>query len=192
MGVFKATEIYGTVSFLGAVLSREESVASTKLSQVHLKFDGLVGEQHGGNTRPSCARVSMLYPKGTPIRNFRQISILSDEELASIAADIGINELDPSWFGANIVLNGIKDLTHIPPSSRLVFESGASIAVDVTNPPCIYTANHIADEIGVAANKILPALKHKRGVVGSVEAEGIIKMDEKARLFIPNARSYIL
>lgn len=190
MAAFKATDIYGTVSFLGAVLFGEASIASTQLSQVQLKFDGLIGDKHGGASRASCARVSMLYPKATPIRNFRQISILSDEELAMIASEIGIKKLDPTWLGANIVLDGINDFTHIPPSSRLIFENGASIAVDVTNPPCIHTAKNIADETNIAASQILPALKERRGVVGSVEAEGLIKIGEKARLFVPNARAY--
>ena len=82
-------------------------------------YAGVEGEEHAGLTRPACSRVIAQYPRDTEIRNVRQFSVLSAEELAQIAADMGIERLDPAWLGASIVLEGIADLTHLPPSSRL-------------------------------------------------------------------------
>ena len=37
------------------------------------------------------------------MRNERQISILSDEELAEVAATLGIARLEPEWIGGNLL-----------------------------------------------------------------------------------------
>ena len=37
---------------------------------------GLVGEAHGGLTRPACTRVARQYPRGAEIRNVRQLTAL--------------------------------------------------------------------------------------------------------------------
>lgn len=62
-------------------------------------FAGVEGEVHAGLKRPSCSRVTGQYPRGTEIRNVRQFSVLSAEELAMIARDMGLAQLDPSLLG---------------------------------------------------------------------------------------------
>jgi hypothetical protein len=48
----------------------------------------------------------------------------------------GIARLDPSWFGASVVLRGIPDFSHIPPSSRLKNDAGTTLTIDMQNRPC--------------------------------------------------------
>ena len=109
-----------------------------------LRFEGIKGDCHSGLTRKADVRTLRQYPRDTPIRNVRQLTLLSVEELADIAAIMGIPEVKPEWVGANVVTSGIPDLTLLPPSSRLQFPSGATIVVDMENEPCRYPAEIIA------------------------------------------------
>ena len=109
----------GTITWLRRVSAPEVNIRSQAVKTTETTFGGILGESHSGATRSSCVRVTMLHPKGTEIRNTRQLSILSAEENAEIAGRIRLKELAPSWLGASIVIAGIPDLTHIPPGSRL-------------------------------------------------------------------------
>ena len=97
---------------------RDESLSSAPVDCVAVGYDGFAGEAHSGLTRPSCSRVKHQYRRGTEIRNTRQITILSREELGLIAQAMGISSVEPEWIGANIVVSGIADLTLLPPSTR--------------------------------------------------------------------------
>ena len=75
----------------------------------------------------SCAVYSVmdLYPKGTTIRNTRQLSILSAEEICQMASNLHLpsSTLDPHSMGASMVLEGLPDLSHLPPNSRLQLQN---------------------------------------------------------------------
>ncbi|HCB52621.1 MAG TPA: sulfurase, partial [Rhodobacter sp.] len=45
--------------------------------------------------------------------------------------------------GATMVISGIPDFSHIPPSARLQNERGATIVVDMENRPCMLPAKPI-------------------------------------------------
>ncbi|MCV6594833.1 MAG: sulfurase, partial [Silicimonas sp.] len=114
------TDHSARITWLGSVPHRNAAaIVTDPLEEMTLSFAGLEGEFHAGLTRPSCSRVTSQYPKGTEIRNTRQISILSAEELARIADTLDLDEIDPAWLGATIVLDGIPDFSHVPPSARL-------------------------------------------------------------------------
>lgn len=66
----------GTITWLGRVTDQKDSIRATAADMVQADFDGIIGESHSGATRASCVRVTMLHPKGTEIRNTRQLSIL--------------------------------------------------------------------------------------------------------------------
>jgi len=133
----KATEFCGEITWLGRVVDRQSALTSEPLDQAVLDWGGLVGESHGGLTRPSCSRVTAQYPRNTEIRNTRQVSIVSREELAQIAAAMMLDgDLEPAWIGASVVVSGLPNLTHLPPGSRLQAPSGATVVVDMENRPC--------------------------------------------------------
>ena len=104
MSCLVKSEHIGVITWLGSVVAPQDNIRSEALNTAEATFDGIVGESHSGATRPSCVRVTMLHPKNTEIRNTRQLSILSAEEIAEIAAGIGLGQLDPSWLGASIVI----------------------------------------------------------------------------------------
>lgn len=185
------TDIYGTVTELLVNTDRKASLESTAISKATATYEGFEGEAHSGLTRPSCVRVRRQYPdKGTEIRNARQITILSVEDMAEISKRLAIPALKAEWLGANMVLEGIPELTMMPPSSRLVFEGGASLVVDIENGPCKYPAEIIDSHYpghGLAFPKEALGL---RGVLAWVEKTGEIALGEKARLHIPPQRLY--
>ncbi len=114
----------------------KEDLSSARVPSVTASYAGFEGESHSGLVRSSCVRVRHQYPQGTEIRNTRQISIVSAEELALIADSMGVSELQPEWLGANLLVSGIPDFSQIPPSTRMIFAGGAALVVDLENSPC--------------------------------------------------------
>jgi hypothetical protein len=74
-------------------------------------------------------RVLDLYPRNTIIRNVRQLSILSEEEIDAIASELGAASVHPQSLGASMVVRGIPDFSHLPPNSRLMTDSGATVTI---------------------------------------------------------------
>lgn len=176
----------GTVTSLLIGQSRE-TIESSSVARVRATFEGLEGDIHGGLTRRSDVRVPH-YPRGTVIRNTRQVSILSQEELAEVAAAMKLLQILPSWVGANLELRGIPDLTLLPPSTRIFFPDDAVIVVDAENMPCTGPGNAIQEhypDIPKLVQRFPKAAMHKRGLVGWVEREGCINDGDTVRLLLP-------
>jgi hypothetical protein len=190
MPALKPTGLAGTILWLGHVPNRASTLRSVALDAAELTFAGLVGEDHGGLTRPSCSRVVAQYPRGTEIRNTRQITVVSEEDLSAIASDIGVERFDPAWLGANVVVSGLPDFSHIPPSSRLQAPSGATVTVDMQNRPCTLPVAEIeADAPGHGA-AFRAAAKRRRGVTAWVEREGTFRIGDSLALHIPDQRPW--
>lgn len=190
MSLLLPTTIEAEVVWLGRVIDRKQTLASTPVECLSLGFDGIVGEHHGGLTRRSCTRVKRQYPVGTEIRNTRQVSLVSEEELATVAEAMGIAGIKPEWLGANIALKSIAQLTYVPPASRLIFESGCSLVVDTENTPCRHPAA-LLEELFPGAGLSFP--KHargRRGIVGWVERPGRVEIGDRLRLHVPQWPGY--
>jgi hypothetical protein len=190
MPILSPTRIEGRAIWLGVVRDRKAGLESAPVEALELDWAGPVGEAHAGLTRASCVRVRAQYPKGVEIRNARQLSMVSREELAAVALGLGVPEIPPGWTGANIAFEGIPDFTLIPPGSRLIFEGGASIAVDMENGPCRYVGEVIERAHpgrGLAFPKVAQG---RRGVCGWVERPGVVRLGEGARLHVPPQRIY--
>ena len=190
MSILKPTEIEGVVTWLGATADSEANIASVQIGAVNVGWEGFEGDCHSGLTRPSCVRVRAQYPKGTEIRNTRQISILSEEELTEVAGRLDIPLIRPEWVGANLVLRGIPDFTLVPPNARLLFEGGVALTIDMENAPCKYPAEKI-EEAHPGHGKAFPQkARNKRGVTAWVEKPGRIETGETCRLHVPPQRLY--
>lgn len=155
-----------------------------------LTFAGFEGEVHAGLTRPSCSRVLKQHPKGTTIRNVRQLCVVSAEEMAEVARDMGLERMDYAWVGASLVLEGIPDLTHLPPSSRLQGPDGVTLVVDMENLPCQEPAVTIEKALPGQGKGFKRAAEGKRGVTAWVEREGTLRLGDELRLHIPAQRGW--
>lgn len=187
------TEYIATVEWLGVVDDREARLASSPRQSVDLGWGGVEGEEHAGLTRPSCSRVLTQYPeRGTEIRNVRQLSVVSAEELEDIAAALGVDSLSPALVGASVALRGIPDFTHVPPSSRLMAEdSSLGLCIDMENLPCILPAKGIAELYDLDTGKAFKAsAKDRRGVTAWVERPGTLSIGDKLRLHVPGQRAW--
>lgn len=191
MAILTPTGITGRVVFLGVVRDRAASLRSDPVQTLELRFDGIEGNSHAGLTRPSCSRVKAQHPRrGTPIRNTRQVSLVSAEELAATAAALGLDALPPEWVGANLVLEGVPDLTRIPPAARLVFAGGAVLTVDVENAPCQFPAREIEAERPGQGKGYVAAARGRRGLTAWVEREGALSLGEAVRVDVPPQRPW--
>jgi hypothetical protein len=180
----------GTVDVLLASPDRDGGLEKQWVPEAHFLFSGMEGDCHAGMTRKSDSRMLKQYKRNTEVRNSRQVSILSLEELAEVAERMGIPAVKPEWVGANMVIRGIPDLTLLPPSTRLQFPSGAMIVVDAENHPCRYPADIIAKHHPEARKGFVSAAMHKRGVVGWVEAEGVVRKGDAITIWLPPQRLY--
>ena len=187
MPALKPTDFHGRIAWLGRVADRKETLASGAVESAELDWGGMTGEAHGGVTRPSCSRVVDLYPRGTEIRNTRQLSIVSREELDRIGAAMALEgRLDPAWLGASLMLSGLPDLSRVPPGSRLQAPSGATLVVDVENRPCHLPAPVIGQAHPGAGKDFKRKAKGLRGVTAWVERPGMIAAGDLLRLFVPD------
>lgn len=168
----------------------DEDLSSSRILSVKASYAGFQGESHSGLVRRSCVRVRHQYPEGTEIRNTRQISIVSTEELADIADRMGIAELKPEWLGANLLVSGIPNFSQIPPSTRMIFGGGASLVVDLENSPCKYPGEVIDKSHPGFGNRFARAAVGRRGVTAWVEREGQINCGDSILLYIPPQRIY--
>jgi MOSC domain-containing protein YiiM len=159
---------------------------------VRATWAGLEGDRHAGLTRPSDGRTPH-YPRGTEIRNDRQISLVSPEELDQIAREMLLPEIRPEWLGANLLVSGVPRLTQLPPSTRLFFSPGAVLVVEHENNPCTGPGRVLADQFARAGLETLfpQAALHRRGLVACVERPGVIAQGDEIRVEIPKQIMYV-
>lgn len=185
MGPLKPTDFYGTITWLGVVDDTTARIRARSIDSVQAGFAGFEGEAHGGLTRPACVRTAQQYAQGTEIRNVRQLSVLSAEDLALIADQIGLETLDPALLGASMVVEGIPDFTLVPPNARLQGPSGATITVDMENLPCKFPAREIEKDAPGHGKAFKAAAMGRRGVTAWVEREGRFAVGDRLRLHVP-------
>ena len=180
----------GKVEQLLARLSRNDGFDKQQRQTLSLKLSGPEGDCHTGLTRLSDSRTLLTYKRNTVIRNVRQLTILSVEELADMATRLGIPAVEPEWLGANMLLSGIPDLSLLPPSTRLQFPSGATIVVDMENYPCSQIAKVVDEHHPGSRFKVVEAAMHKRGVTAWVEREGDVSAGDNIKIITPPNRLY--
>lgn len=186
MPALKPTSFSATVTWLGRVPAKSDDIRADPVAEVFAGFAGVEGQRHGGTTRPACTRTSAQYAPGTPIRNVRQFTILSVEDLAAIAAKMGMAEIDPVWLGASMVVEGIPDFTHVPPSSRLQNQTGTALTIDMENRPCVYPGKEIEKDEPGHGKAFKSAAVGLRGVTAWVEREGMLRVGDRLSLHVPD------
>ena len=157
-----------------------DDLSKDEADQIEVNFYGIVGDHHAGISREAYG--GDREPKGTMLRNDRQWSGVSIEELTQMSGILDLAEpLTASTLGANLCFEGIADFSMLPRGSRLKFSSGAVLTVEEYNPPCLYMSAEIAKKHKTNTGETLkkaqwqkPAMG-RRGVVGVVDVPGIIR-----------------
>lgn len=174
------------------LVNQPGTIASAAVDALEMTLEGVVGDRHFGSVKPSDSRTPW-YTRGTPIRNYRQVSIVSQEELAETAAKMGIPHIQPEWLGANIILSGIPRLTLLPPSTRLFLGEECVLAVDGENLPCKFPSAIIQENYPdvPGLDTAFPSQGlHLRGVVAWVEREGFVRAGDACRVLVPHQEPY--
>lgn len=177
MNVIKATVV-------SVHTGKSDLSAKNQATAIVVELDGVVGDHHRSYTRKTWAGDKQA--KGTIRRNERQWSAVSVEELAEIQAAMDLVEpLTGAALGANICLDGVKELSRLPKGTILRFPSGAELMVAEYNPPCLGMGTRLASAYRTKSGKPLEntsfskAAKLTRGLVGVVEVAGIIKIGDE-------------
>jgi hypothetical protein len=169
---------------------RKKGLETAEQAELALSFAGIAGDCHGGLTRLSDSRTLAVYRRNVPIRNVRQVTLVAVEELAAVAAALGVPVIEPEWLGANVLTTGIPDLSLLPPSTRLQFPSGATLVVDMENRPCRLIAETVGRRHPETEGRLVAAAHEKRGLTAWVEREGRIMAGDAITLFLPPQRIY--
>ena len=168
-------------------VAKGEDIGAQVVERLEVSHEGIANDRHAGFTRPADVRVPW-FPRGQPIHNERHLSIVSLEELAVIAANLGIERVEPEWLGANLAVSGIPEFSHIPRGTRLFFPSGAVLAVTDQNAPCRIAGReverHVPEQDGLAL-RFSPAAKRLRGVVAYVDRPGVLTAGDKIEVRVP-------
>jgi hypothetical protein len=164
------------------------------IEELHLGFDGIPGDFHGGTTRCSGGR-EPWYPRGTEMRNERQLSLVAADELAVVAQRMDLEEIKPEWIGANLLVEGVPHLSMLPAGSLMFFSGGVTIKIDGQNKPCRVAGQSIAEHVGAADHDATALLfpkmaKRLRGLVAWVEKPGTIRVGEEISVRVPEQWIY--
>jgi hypothetical protein len=157
-----------------------EGFVTREVERLAVELKGLASDRHHGHARPACSRVPW-YPRGAPIRNSRQLSLVAPDELAEIARRLGLAEVRPEWIGANLVIEGVTRLTRLPSGTRLHFPSGAALAIEGENGPCRHAGAsigaHYREQEGLDL-RFPQVARGLRGLVAWVERAGDLTTGE--------------
>jgi hypothetical protein len=174
----------------------QEEKVSTQVDSIECDFEGILGDKHAGRTRMTKGfREQEVFgidrPKEgkTEVLNWRHWTAVSVEELQIIAERLEIKEFDvvklARLVGANLLVSGIPNLTHISVGSLLVFPDGTKLKNEGENYPCVNP--------GIEINKAYPYVKAAhfptkawglRGIVGTVFATGKIQAGETFKIYL--------
>jgi hypothetical protein len=190
--IIPARKLEGRVDAL--LVAKGKDFITAPASNLNMTFEGIEADHHAGLTRKAGGR-EPWYPRGTVMRNERQISLVAFDELAAAATEMGLSEIKPEWIGANIVVGGIANFSMLPPRTLLFFEGGVTIKIDGQNAPCRASGRVIgtgagASDIESVALAFKDAAKRRRGLVGWVEKLGIIEAGAKVTARLPEQWIY--
>jgi hypothetical protein len=190
--ILPAQKLEGRVA--GVFAAYGEDFVTEAVDALSLGYKGIERDRHAGFTRRSGSR-EPWYPRGTEMRNERQLSIVASDELATVAGRMGIAEIKPEWIGANLVIDGVPRLSMLPSGTLLFFANGATVKIDAQNGPCRFSGESIARNAGIedisAGALLFPKVaKRLRGLVAWVEKPGAIRAGEAVSVRVPEQWIY--
>ncbi len=164
-----------------------EDLSKASMDTIEVNFHGIVGDQHAGFSREAYS--GEREPKGTVLRNDRQWSAVSEEELAFMSEYLELVEpIAANTLGANLCFSGLPDLSLLPRGTRFKFPSGAALIVEEYNPPCRDMSIEVAKKHLTRSGEPLKpgawqrAAMGRRGIVGVVDVPGEIRVGDEVEV----------
>ena len=166
--------------------------------QLSFTLEGIEGDRHFGYETVSGGRFTTLYDRGTRVRNNRQWSAISPQEVKEIAKNLGVDSrLTPELLGINLLLDGVEKLSELPPMSYLVFsphnnfqprrQEDVTLVVYGQALPCTIAGKALVEPLGdeTLERKFPKAALGYRGTTGWVERGGIIRPEYNGWVLTP-------
>ena len=117
--------------------ARAEPISSPRRSsRCTVTLEGFAGDRHAGLTRAGPMRACRSTRAAAEIRNTRQVSLVSEEELAELAAALGVPRSTRPGSVRISSRAGIPHLSQLPPGTRLFFPRKATMVIAEQNQPC--------------------------------------------------------
>ncbi len=190
--ILKARKLAARV--VGLFVAPGKAFVTEPVDTLQLTYEGIPGDFHAGPTRRSGSR-EPWYPRGTEMRNERQLSIVAPDELQLVANRMGLREVQPEWLGANMSIDGVPMLSMLPAGTMLFFKNGVTVKVDAQNGPCRIAGREVAKGAGMedveAGSLLFPkAAKRLRGLVAWIEKPGTVTVGEEISVRIPEQWIY--
>lgn len=179
--------LHGTIAGIYTTPDKSEFLTQ-EVEHITATLEGFEGDRHGGLVRNSGPR-DKHYDRETEVRNNRQWSAVSVDEQQITAETMGLSQLSPEWIGANFLINGIRNLTHLPPLSHLFIESSDPCVLVIwqKNMPCTKPEKYIRElskaDIRVPYPKAAIAT---RGILGWVDKPGLIEKGNSFSVRVPD------
>lgn len=142
--------------------------------------EGVAGDAHCGTTVKHRSRAAQ--DPNQP--NLRQVHLIHAELLAELAAK-GF-AVAPGELGENILTKGLA-LLDLPTGTRLSFASGATVRLTGLRNPCHQLNGHSAGLMDALLDRAVDgSLIRKGGVMGVVEAGGVVRAGERVTVSLPD------
>lgn len=166
--------------------------------------EGVCGDRHYGgmkfiDIRDEAALAKGLI-KGTPVWNTRQWSAISADEMAQVAAALGIGKIEEGDLGENLIIEGIPRFSELPPGTQLFFASRSGerrstiLTVIGQNKPCHIPGDVIAEKNAGGkpmVGNFVRAAEGLRGLVGFVYSGGFVKEGDVITAVLPEQKLYL-
>lgn len=161
-------------------------------------MSGPQGDVHVGSMRPLSGHDGVFIntsdrSAGNPVFNWRTWTALSREELDQVESAMDAL-IPPGCLLENFIVSGIPEFSKLAPTTRLVFQQPHGdgfmrpiLAVWEENTPCKGVGQRLEDLYGRAGMKdaFKSLAKNKRGVMGFVLAQGIVKVGDTVKVYPP-------
>lgn len=198
-----AFELKGRVEAV-LVVATFQAAVSTPVPKIQVvRGHGVRGDKHAGVRLADVREDELLsfgLTKGMEIANFREVSIVSAEELTDVAAIMNLPQAFPhGCLSENIIIGGIPKLTQLPTGTMLFFRKDkrqirtAVLVVWKENGPCLGPGEAIQQSFPDTPKlaRLFPrAAAGKRGIVAIVYASGNIHVGDTVIAKIPKQRIY--
>ena len=169
------------------------SIVARPTEVLDLDEGGVRGDRHHGVLRPSGSREVAHYPRGTMIRNRRQLTLVSVEELAEVADRLGVPQVLPEWLGANVLVRGAPALSALPAGSRRVVPGVLGLVGEGVNQPCRLPGRVLAAQYpGTDVERRFARVAYgRRGIAASVERPGLLAAGDVLEVHPPEPHAFL-
>lgn len=189
------TDCAGELEVVAVLVATDpESIVSRPVDELSIDLAGVVGDRHYGLTLPSNSRQARYYPRGTPIRNRRQLSLVAEEELEQVRAALALPDVRPDELGANVLVRGMPELSSLPNGARLMFDGGLGLVCEGVNQPCRLPVQELQrrhpDHPSVG--QFIRQAFGRRGIVASVEYPAPLRAGDRAAVHMPELHATLV